>query len=266
MRYGAVMLTSAGVILVVMVATWRLSLRLGRADIVDVIWGLGFVAVAWASRTVTDGAPARTDLLVAMTTIWGVRLAGYLAWRMRGKPEDRRYAAMRRRLGNRFPHVSLFTVFLFQGVLMWVVSLPLQIGQVPETPEKIGLAGVFGVALWGVGMFFEAAGDWQLARFKSKPWNEGRVLETGLWRYTRHPNYFGDFCVWWGIFIVAATTGAGFAAAPGPILMSVLLMRVSGVPLTERHLHHRPGYAEYVARTNAFFPGPPTGEPEHEWG
>ncbi|MBI2167953.1 MAG: DUF1295 domain-containing protein [Actinobacteria bacterium] len=266
MAYGVIMLVSAGMILAVMLAAWRIGIRLGRADVVDVAWGLGFVAVAWIVRASADGSPARQDLLVALTTIWGVRLAAYLAWRMRRTPEDRRYAAMRRRLGDRFDQVSLVSVFLFQGALMWVVSLPIQIGQVAETPEKIGVAGVFGVALFGVGMFFEAVGDWQLARFKAKPWNAGRVLDTGLWRYTRHPNYFGDFCVWWGIFFVAAATGPGTASLPSPVLMTVLLMKVSGVPLTERHLERRPGYADYVARTNTFFPGPPAGEPEHEWG
>lgn len=189
MTYGAVMLANAGVVLAVMAGAWRLSLRLRRADVVDAVWGLGFVAVAWVTWLLTDGAPARKDLLVAMATVWGLRLALYLAWRMRGRGEDRRYAAMRRRLGDRFDQVSLFSVFLLQGVLLWIVSLPLQIGQVPATPGKIGLAGVLGLALWCVGMFFETVGDWQLARFKSKPWNEGRVLETGLWRYTRHPNY-----------------------------------------------------------------------------
>lgn len=260
------MLASAATIAAVMVAAWRLSLRAGRADVVDVAWGLGFVAVAWASRLVADGSRDRQDLLVAMTTMWGVRLSAYLAWRMRGSPEDHRYAAMRRRLGDRFDRLSLWTVFLFQGLLMWVVSLPIQIGQVPDSPAHIGFAGVFGMAIWGVGMFFETVGDWQLARFKARPWNRGRVLDSGLWRFTRHPNYFGDFCVWWGIFIVVAATTPGWASAPGPLLMTVLLMRVSGVPHTERHLRGRPGWDEYAARTNAFFPGPPAGEPTHEWG
>lgn len=259
------LLVNAGVVLLFMVATWRLSLRLHRADIVDVAWGLGFVLVAWVTRLVSDGNEARSTLLVAMTTVWGVRLALHVGWRARRLQEDRRYATMRRRLGERFEAVSLYSVFLFQGLLMWVVSLPVQIGQVFERPERIGLAGVLGLAVWAVGMFFEAVGDWQLARFRSKPWNEGRVMATGLWRYTRHPNYFGDFCVWWGIFIVAATTNPGMASVVGPLLMTVLLMKVSGVPMTEQHLKNRPGYADYVARTNAFFPGPPVGEPERSW-
>lgn len=265
MSYGAVLVTNAVVIFAVMTATWRLSLRLGRADIVDVVWPLGFVVVGWVTWLAADGATDRKDLLVAMVTIWGVRLAAHLARRMWATPEDRRYQAMRRHHGERFDRVSLVTVFLFQGALMWVVSLPLQVGQIPGTPAHIGLGGVFALALWAVGMFFETVGDWQLARFKSRPWNQGRVLDTGLWRYTRHPNYFGDSCVWWGIFLVAATTTAGMASIPGPVVMSVLLMRVSGVPLTERHLRRRDGYAEYAARTNPFFPGPPGDQPEHDW-
>ena len=260
------MLAAAGVTATLMVGAWRLSLRLGRADVVDVAWPIGFVVVAWVTWFIADGAPDRADLLVALTTIWGLRLAIHLAVRMRGQPEDRRYAAMRRRLGDRFERLSLSTVFLFQGVLLWIVALPVQVGQIPETPEKIGAGGVFGMALWGIGMFFEAVGDWQLARFKAKPWNRGRILTDGLWRYSRHPNYFGDFCVWWGIFLVAATTPAGWASVPGPLLMSLLLLKVSGVPLTEHHLEHRPGYADYVDRTNTFFPGPPVDAPTHEWG
>lgn len=266
-EYAAVLLACAGIILVLMVATWRVSLRIDDASIVDVVWGLGFALVAWTAWLAADGAVVRKNLLVTMATVWGLRLSLYLAWRNLGQPEDRRYAAMRRRVGaERFRRLSLFTVFLFQGLLMWIVSLPLQLGQVPESPERLQLAGVLGVALFAVGLGFETVADWQLARFKAKPWNQGRVLTTGLWRYTRHPNYFGDFCVWWGIFLVAATTPIGLASAPGPLLMTVLLMRVSGVPLTERHLARKTGYAEYVARTNAFFPGPPTSEePETGW-
>lgn len=267
MRYGIVFVASAGVILTLMVATWRVSLRLGDVGIVDIVWGLGFVLVAWTTWLLADGAAVRQNLLTAMATVWGLRLSLYLAWRDLGKPEDRRYAAMRERVGDeRFRRLSLFTVFLFQGVLMWIVSLPLQLGQIPTSPERVQLAGVFGVVLFAIGLTFEAVADWQLMRFKAKPWNRGRILTTGLWRYTRHPNYFGEFCVWWGIFLVAATTPVGLASAPGPLLMTVLLMRVSGVPLTERHLATRPEYAEYAARTNAFFPGPPAPDgPERPW-
>jgi steroid 5-alpha reductase family enzyme len=165
---------------------------------------------------------------------------------------------MRRHWGDRFWIVSLGTVFLLQGVIMWTVSLPVQMGQVTDSPDSLGLVELLGVVIFGVGLFFEAVGDRQLARFKADPSNRGQVMDTGLWRYTRHPNYFGDCCVWWGLYVVAAATGVGALSIIGPIVMTVFLLRVSGVALLERSItKRRPGYEDYIARTNAFFPGPP---------
>jgi steroid 5-alpha reductase family enzyme len=165
---------------------------------------------------------------------------------------------MRRHWGDRFWIISLVTVFLLQGVLMWTVSLPVQMGQVPDSPDSLGIVELIGVLVYAVGLYFEAVGDYQLARFKADPANRGGVMDSGLWRYTRHPNYFGDFCVWWGLFIVAAATGVGVWSIIGPIVMTVFLMRVSGVTMLERTItKRRPGYEEYIARTNTFFPGPP---------
>ena len=197
-------------------------------------------------------------LVAVLTTLWGLRLAGYLASRNLGKGEDYRYQAMRRRLGARFPLVSLFTVFGLQGVLMWIVSLPVQTAQVPDTPSGLVALDFAGIGLWCAGMFFETVGDLQLARFKADPGNGGRVMDRGLWRYTRHPNYFGDFCVWWGLYAIALATGDAWWAVVGPLVMSVLLLRVSGVTLLERHMEkRRPGYDEYARRTSEFFPRPP---------
>ncbi len=256
----ATALTSAAIaIAVLMIATWLLSLALRNASIVDIVWGAGFVVVAWVVRLRVDGHEPRQWLLVAMTTVWGLRLSGYLFWRNHGKPEDFRYQAMRRRYGSRFPLVSLGTVFLFQGLMMWTVSLPVQLGQARDTPD-IGVLAVVGVLVWIVGLAFEAIGDAQLARFKADPANAGRVMDRGLWRYTRHPNYFGDACIWWGIALVAAETGVGAWGFVGAALMTVLLRRVSGVTLLERSLvKRRPGYADYVARTSPFVPRPPRG-------
>ncbi len=249
--------TAAITIAVLMVGTWLVSLALKNASIVDIVWGLGFVLVAWAVRLRVDGLDARQNLLVLMTTVWGLRLSGYLAWRNHGKGEDFRYVAMRRHWGARFPIVSLFTVYGLQGVLMFIVSLGVQLGQVPDSPAVGWLAGV-GVVVWAVGLFFEIVGDAQLARFKSDPSNQGKVMDRGLWRYTRHPNYFGDACVWWGIALVAAETTLGLWGLLGAVVMTVLLRRVSGVVLLEKSLNRRkPGYAEYVARTSAFLPRPP---------
>ena len=253
-----VLLTNAGVLAVLMAALWALSVVVRDASIVDPFWGLGFAVVAWTSAGTAGHLGTESLLLVALTTVWGLRLAAYLSWRNLGKGEDFRYRAMRKRWGSRFTLVSLGTVFLLQGALLWVVSLPVQLGQDAGPGEGLGWLAGAGVAVWGVGLGFETVGDVQLARFKAVAANAGRVLDTGLWRYTRHPNYFGDFCVWWGLFLVALAFGAPWWTAVGPLLMSVLLLRVSGVALLERSLSRRkPGYDEYVRRTSAFFPRPP---------
>ena len=191
-----------------------------------------------------------------MVTIWGMRLAGYLAWRNWGKPEDYRYVAMRERHGKRFAMVSLLTVFGLQGLLMWIISLPIQVGVSQAHAWHAGVP--FGLTLWGCGLVFEAFGDFQLARFKADPANRGQVMNRGLWRYTRHPNYFGDFLVWWVFYAVAAETASWWWTIIGPLLMSFLLIRVSGVRLLESSLRSRvAGYEDYVRRTSSFFPLPP---------
>ena len=249
--------TAAVAIAVLMVCTWLVSLVLHNASIVDIVWGLGFVVVAWAVGLRVDGNETRQTLLIVMTTLWGMRLATYLFIRNRGKGEDFRYRAMRKRWGPRFGLISLGTVFALQGVLMWLVSLPVQLGQVRERPG-LGPLAVVGVAVYLVGLFFETVGDYQLARFKRDLGNAGKVMDRGLWRYTRHPNYFGDACVWWGIALVAAETAPGRFGLIGAVVMTILLRRVSGVTLLEKSLSRRkPGYDEYVRRTSAFIPRPP---------
>ncbi|MFH1330256.1 MAG: DUF1295 domain-containing protein, partial [Actinomycetota bacterium] len=220
--------------------------------------------VAWAvfawtgAHDLPDGGEARRWLLVSLVTVWGLRLGAYLAYRNLGKGEDYRYVAMREKAGGRFWIVSLFKVFLLQGLLLWVVSLPVQAGQLPSVPDGIGPLAIVGTALWAVGLFFETAGDAQLARFKADPANKGKVMDRGLWRYTRHPNYFGDFVVWWGIYLVALEGHGTWWAVAGPLLMSFLLLRVSGVAMLEKTIGtRRPGYGEYVRRTSAFVPRPP---------
>ena len=259
---GLALTTAAVVIAAVMLATWLVSVALKNASIVDVVWGLGFVCVAWAVRLHVDGETSRQNLLVAMTTVWGLRLAGHLFWRNHvaaatSKGEDYRYRAMRKRWGPRFPMISLVTVFLVQGVLMFLVSLPVQLGQVRKSPA-LGAFAWAGVAIFAVGLFFEVVGDAQLTRFRRSPESAGTVMNTGLWRYTRHPNYFGDACVWWGIALVAAETCVGRWGLIGALVMTLLLRRVSGVTLLEKSLvKRRAGYNEYVARTSAFIPRPP---------
>jgi steroid 5-alpha reductase family enzyme len=251
------MVTAAVAIAAFMIAMWLLSLVLKNASIVDIGWGIGFVIVAWAVRARLDGNADRQRLLVAMTTLWGLRLAVYLYARNHGKGEDFRYRAMRKRWGTNFSLISLGTVFALQGVLMWIVSLPVQLGQVKVDPE-LGVLAWIGIVVWGIGLFFEFVGDAQLARFKRDPANAGKVMSQGLWRYTRHPNYFGDACVWWGIALVAAESSVGRWGLIGAAVMTVLLRRVSGVTLLEKSLiKRRAGYEQYVARTSPFIPRPP---------
>ncbi len=247
---------SAAVVAALMGTTWLLSLRLRNASIVDLVWGMGFVLIAWASFLYV-GATGPL-LLPCLTSLWGVRLSVYLAWRNHGKPEDFRYQAMRRTWGARFPLVSLGSVFALQGAIMWLVSLPVQYGIAVAAPAA-GWVRSGGVVLWTLGFLCESVGDWQLAKFKANPANRHGLLQTGLWRYTRHPNYFGDFLVWWGLYLIALSQGAAWWTVIGPLVMSVLLRRVSGVTLLEKSLKEtKPGYAAYVRRTNAFFPWPPS--------
>ena len=251
------MLVAAITISCVMVATWLVSLVLKNASIVDIVWGLGFVITSWVLALTIDGDSTRQILLAVMVGAWGLRLGGYLAKRNIGHGEDWRYKAMRKKKGARFGLISLVTVFGLQGLLMWVVSLPVMFGNSDATPG-VGPLAVIGVMVWAVGLSFEAVGDWQLAKFKKDPSNAGKVMQTGLWSLTRHPNYFGDALLWWGIGIVGAETGTGVVGFIGPVVMTVFLLRVSGVPMLERSLmKRREGYAEYAARTSAFIPRPP---------
>jgi steroid 5-alpha reductase family enzyme len=248
---------TAAVIGVSVFVLWLVSLPLRNASIADVFWPLGFVLVAIVSSR-ADGYAPRKIVVGALVTIWGLRLAIHLYLRNRGGGEDPRYRAMRRRWGeSRFPMVSLFTVFGFQGVLLWIVSLPIQVAMLHREPNHLTWVDAVGTTLLLVGFAFETIADLQLTRFKSDPANDGKVMDRGLWRYTRHPNYFGDALVWWGLGVIGlGTSGAPYTAAiVGPGVMTFLLVRVSGVPLLERRMKRtRPAYAEYVARTSSFFP------------
>lgn len=251
------LLTTLAILLAAMVALWLVSLVRRDVSIVDAFWGLGFIAVVWIVCALHWPAHPRPLVLTCLTTLWGSRLSLFILWRNWGHGEDRRYAAMRAHHGQRFWWISLATVFLLQGVILWFVSLPLQAAIATDAASPWVWLDAAGLPLWLVGVSFESLGDWQLARFKADGANAGRVMDRGLWRYTRHPNYFGDFCVWWGLYLIAAAGGAGWTVA-SPLVMSLLLMRVSGVALLEGTIaERRPDYAAYQARTNAFFPGPP---------
>ncbi|CAB4602768.1 unannotated protein [freshwater metagenome] len=254
---GSALAIAAITIAVIMIGTWLLSLVLKNASIVDIVWGLGFAITSWVLAITVDGNSGRQILLAVMVGLWGVRLGGYLAKRNIGHGEDWRYKAMRKKKGPKFGLISLVTVFGLQGTLMFVVSLPVIFGNGDSSPG-VGPIAVMGIMVWMVGLAFEAIGDLQLARFKKDPSNAGKVMSTGLWSLTRHPNYFGDALLWWGIGIVGAETGSGVVGLVGPLVMTLFLLKVSGVPMLERSLmKRREGYAEYAARTSAFIPRPP---------
>lgn len=253
------------VLTVYMLLQWLGSLRYRDASLVDRYWGGGFVIVAASTFLYSGYDSFRDGLLLGLTAIWGLRLSAYLTWRNWGTGEDYRYAAMREKHGGRFPVVSFFSVFALQGLLTWFISMPLQVGIAAPEPASFRWLDGLGIVLWLTGFAFESLGDFQLARFKANPANKGEVMDKGLWRYTRHPNYFGDALVWWGLYAIAASTAIGAYTILSPLLMHVFLVRVSGVKLLEKKLKRtRPKYAAYVERTNAFYPWFPKHEPASE--
>lgn len=246
------------VVLGLMTALWVVSLLVHNSSIVDVFWGPGFVLVAWVYFVLTpDGFAPRKWLICVLASVWGFRLGLHILVRNWGKPEDFRYQVWRKESGSSWWWFSFIKVFLIQGLLLWIISIPLLAAQMSATPASLTLLDLLAVIVWAYGFFFEAVGDWQLARFKADPANKGKLFTGGVWRYTRHPNYFGDAAQWWGYFLLAAAAGAWWAVY-SPLIMTGLLLRVSGVALLEKTLKTtKPGYEEYVATTSAFIPMPP---------
>ncbi|MFJ9690918.1 DUF1295 domain-containing protein [Kitasatospora sp. NPDC101183] len=250
---------TAGAALVVLLAAFVIGVRTGRHRGVDVAWGLAFTAVAWTGYALSagHGDPARRLLAAVLVTVWGLRLSAHIRSRARGHGEDPRYDRMLAKAppGRRDAY-ALRMVYLLQAAIVWFVSLPVQAAEYLDRPP--GPLAVLALALWATGMFFEAVGDWQLSRFKADPANRGKVMDRGLWAWTRHPNYFGDACVWWGLFLLAADAPVGWAFVLSPVLMTYLLAFGSGKPLLERGLgSSKPGWDAYVARTSGFLPRPP---------
>lgn len=243
------------VLLLLASAAWLFSLPRRNVTVVDSLWPFLFIAAAVTYAVLAPAAGRRAVLVLFLVTIWALRLAAYLTWRSWGEPEDRRYQEIRRRNEPRFALKSWYIVFGFQAVLAWIISLPLLAAV--AAPAALNAIDLAGVVFWALGFGFESMADWQLTRFKRDPRNRRQVLHRGLWRYTRHPNYFGDCCVWWGFYLLALAAG-GWWSVPAPVVMTFLLLRVSGVALLEKDIgERRPAYREYVQRTNAFFPGPP---------
>lgn len=254
----SVLSANLGAVLVLFGVTWAISVGRGDVSVIDVVWGAAFVVVAWVSRAVGDAPGARPTVLALLVSIWGLRLSGYLAHRWWHEPEeDRRYAVLRERHGASFAWRSLPTIFGTQAVLVLVVSLPIQAVAAARGHHELGAFDAVAAVVILVGVLFETIGDEQLRRFKASPTSSGQVLDTGLWHYTRHPNYFGDFLVWWGIGLVALGVGAWWSLV-GPIVMSLLLVAGTGKPTLERTItDRRPGYENYVRRTSGFVPLPP---------
>jgi steroid 5-alpha reductase family enzyme len=243
------------VILGMMSILWIISVIIKNVSIVDLFWGFGFVLTNVFYFISTDGLGLRKVILLILVSIWGFRLTGYLSWRNIGKGEDYRYKQFRRKYGeNRYWWISFFQTFLLQGILMWLISAPLLGAQYHGQEKNPGILDYAGIAFWITGFIFETIGDYQLARFKADPSNKGKVLSSGLWRYTRHPNYFGDSAVWWGYGFLCLGAGSIWPVL-GSILMTALIIKVSGVALLEKNLiDKKPEYREYIEKTSAFVP------------
>jgi len=247
-----------GLALTAMALLWVISVRMRDVSIVDIAWGATGALIALTTFSLANGLQSRKILLTAMVSIWGIRLALHIAVRKKGKGEDFRYAAMRAEHGESFPLRSLFTVFLFQALLIWTITLPVQVGQLSGRPDHLIWLDALGAGLWVLGYGLEFVADRQLKNFLADPANAGRVLDRGIWRYSRHPNYFGESLLWWGVFLVAAATPGGWVTVFSPIVMTFFLLKISGVPMLEKALaERREGYREYMDRTSPFFPWPP---------
>ena len=255
MSYFEIYFAGLFVIVTAMTMLWMVSVFLKNASIVDPFWGLGFVIAGVFYFNKADGLEIRKLIVLTFLIIWGLRLSIYLGWRNLGKGEDFRYQQFRKDYGeNRYWWISFFQVFLLQGVLLWLISAPLLSAQFYSGGSDLNYVDYAAIIIWVIGFSFEAGGDFQLARFKSDPNNKGKVLNTGFWKYTRHPNYFGDAAVWWayGLFSVAA---GSYWPLLSSLLMTLLIVKVSGVSLLEKTLKNaKPQYKDYVEKTPAFFP------------
>jgi steroid 5-alpha reductase family enzyme len=254
MTFLQIYLLALAVIMSLMTILWLVSIRIKNVSIVDLFWGFGFVVAAAVYFLFTEGFETRKILLMTMVAIWGLRLSIYLAWRNLGKGEDFRYQKFRKDFGeHRYWWYSFFSVFLLQGVLMWLISVPL-LGAQFYSGSSLKILDYSGIIIWIIGFVFEAGGDIQLVRFKANPANKGKVLNTGFWHYTRHPNYYGDAAVWFGYGLICLSAGS-YIPVLGSVLMTVMIIKVSGVALLEKTLNTtKPEYQEYIRKTSAFIP------------
>jgi len=254
MNFFNAFLSAGAAILTLMTILWLVSLWIKDASIVDTFWGFGFIVVTWATFMLTpQGYLPRKQLMAILVTIWGLRLMLHIHLRNSGQPEDFRYAKWREENGSQWWWVSFFKVFLLQGVLMWIISAPLLATQTSGFPAILTPLDYVGTLIWAFGFLFELVGDLQLTLFKGDENNRGKILTSGLWKYTRHPNYFGETLLWWGFYVIALAAGFWWTIF-SPIIMTFLLLKVSGVAMLERTMKTKPGYEEYMRNTNAFVP------------
>ncbi|MCX8124887.1 MAG: DUF1295 domain-containing protein [Spirochaetes bacterium] len=252
-----IIVTNFASILAFFTLAWIISLIVKDASIADVFWGLGFILVALLTYILFHGYSVRAAIIVILVILWGLRLSVYIFYRKRGKGEDPRYTAMRNKNPGSFWIISLFKVFWLQGLLLTIISLSAQIGIAAESPKEILISDYIGITIWLTGFIFETVADIQLYQFIHNPANTGKVMNQGLWRYSRHPNYFGESLMWWGIFIIVIPVPYGIATIISPLLITYLLLKVSGITLLESSLKEkRPEYAEYIKTTSAFLPLP----------
>ena len=258
----SIYLVALAAILLVGALAWVVSVLIENVSFVDSLWSLFFLLAAIVFAAHAELLSVRALLVLSLVAVWAVRLSLHITIRNWGEPEDSRYQAIRANNEPGFVVKSLYIVFGLQGVLAWIVAAPLLPAMHSSAP--LGMLDVAAALLFVAGFVFEAVGDWQLSRFKADPASRGRVLDSGLWRYTRHPNYFGEFCIWWAFWLFAVASGAWWTVF-SPLIMSFLLLRVSGVAMLEKTIQdRRPEYAEYIRSTNAFFPGPRHSQPKHE--
>lgn len=263
--FAIVLAVNAGVILALFVLAWAICVAMKDVTPVDSLWGLGMGVVAVSTFIQTGGDTQRGIVMTAIAVAWSLRLGGYMLWRWRDHGPDGRYVRMldkaKAERGWGYGYAAFRLVFMLQMPLLWLVCLPVQLGQIPNEPATLGALGVAGEVLAIFGILYETLADWQLVQFRKNPENAGKVMDKGLWRYSRHPNYFGDACVWWGLWLIAAETNLGLFSIVGPIYLVYTLTRWSGMPTVEGRMRRRkPDYEDYARRTSAFIPWPPKPE------
>jgi steroid 5-alpha reductase family enzyme len=250
-----IMLINLAAVAVMMFCGWIYSLIKNNVTIADSLWGLGFILTAWITFFLSDGFITRKIILTALVTLWGLRLFIHITKRNRGKGEDPRYTEWRKEYGSGFKYISLFKVFLVQALFLWIISLSIQAGGLSESPDYLMIFDFIGLAVWISGFLIESFADYKISSFMKKPENRGRVMNSKLWRYSRHPNYFGESAMWWGIFIISLSVPYGYITIISPIVITYTLLRITGVTLMEKTIFgNNLEYKEYVATTSSFIP------------